>query len=301
MKRNAAKQTHSTKVPTSKLGAQNAGRDTPVRAGGKPSAGSCSSWETLDSSSRNSGSQKQRHERQHQRRNGTRKGRSEQGVRTSQADEISALRGTIDGLKDLVSELKSERVETDFADFASERASASLNVQAKRKDVVKLPGDDGGKYCQPWQESQVPTTTVEGVVAKPMVLKTSIWGVFHKRSYNSSKLINRDHEGMKTDAIRDTHIDSRMFSYLRVNAQPRYKDREQAIIHLHKLKLKYYEVEKISVPDLSIHSVNVGDLTMARVADQMDTHFLLGEVQLYKNRSFTKALSNRFFRRTTAE
>jgi len=130
------------------------------------------------------------------------------------------------------------------------------------------------------------------------LVKTKWWSPWFKRSYDSGKTINRDHEGMKTGAIHDKRLNEQLFVYLRVHQEPYYPDRKTAIIHLNKLKLKFNEINKVDYITMSVAQVNVDFLTVARVADQRDTEFLLQETQILKPRGFMSALSQAFGSKT---
>jgi len=148
------------------------------------------------------------------------------------------------------------------------------------------------------EEGHTPATTFneDPVVAEPVISAFRVRqsnGWFSKASsYDSAKIINRDHKGLSTNCVDDEYLDLPLYKYLRVHSQPSYKNREQAIVHLHKLKLKYYEVEKVSVPNMTMQQINSGDLCVARAADQRDTAYLLGEVDIYEQK---KGFSNALF------
>ncbi len=135
---------------------------------------------------------------------------------------------------------------------------------------------------------------------------TKWWNPFYKRSYTTEKLINRDHEGMKTKKIHDSVLNRELFTYLLSNRQEVYVNREQCITHLNALRRKFYDIRNYTPGNpeepgyLDDEAVRVDLLTVARAADQKETEFLTQETRVYKKRGFSKALSTLFSRTYTA-
>ncbi len=134
---------------------------------------------------------------------------------------------------------------------------------------------------------------------------TKWWNPFYKRTYTTGKLINRDHEGMSTKRVNDEKLNRDLYTYLLSNRQEVYVNRDQCLLHLQALRRKYYDLLKLSPGNpqepgyLGDEAVRVDLLTVARVADQKDSEFLLQKTDIYKKRGFSRALSTLFSRRYT--
>lgn len=125
--------------------------------------------------------------------------------------------------------------------------------------------------------------------------ETRWWNPWYKRTYDSSKLINRDHQGMSTKAVDDHRLNGKLFAYLLSNKQDDYKDRKLALQHVQALRRKFYDLNKL-IPgqNLTVEQIKVDLLTVARVVDQCDSCFLLQETVILEKRGFFTALSSAF-------
>jgi len=123
--------------------------------------------------------------------------------------------------------------------------------------------------------------------------KIACFGMYKPRSYNFGANINTDQEGLKTTQISLDTINQKLYQYLVSNQQPEYLNRDLKLSHLHRLRLKYYEINSVDEAAMSGEKLKLDLLTVARAVDQKDTKFLYQESRIYKKRGVMHWLNKR--------
>lgn len=231
---------------------------------------------------------------------------------TALVDDLQRLQGELDAYRHLRDTRDTDQVVLGTVIEKEEikpRELVQIDTSVNLPDTCEVMYKTEYGYADgPTLRWNIPTGTrlskmldYNSVVEDITITKTKWWKPWYKRSYTSSNLVNHDHEGLDNCKIPDHIINEPLYIYLRTNKQPQYPNRDLKVLHLHRLKLKYYEVSNIEVPKLSIHQVNCDTLTVGRAADERDEEFLLKETNVYTKRGFRNALSNRFGSRITIQ
>lgn len=251
-------------------------------------------------------SSKARHTRQHANR---------AGVVNSLVETVQELQGELDARVELQQEMVAQvqqtqptgqqgrLLELELYDFEVWEESTYHDPILGDVPVMRKINGDGGPKLSDYRAVQQGFLEVGYCDPAPLapekeethvkLVKKKWWNPFYKRSYDMTKIINRDHETMENKKIPDATLNIELYKYLRVHRQPMYQSRELCLVHLHKLQLKYYEVEKITTNDMTLEQVNLDQLTVARAVDQKDGDYLYQETRLLKSRGFYNALSTR--------
>lgn len=135
--------------------------------------------------------------------------------------------------------------------------------------------------CHLKSQNAVELKAVQELPLFPRPLQTVLKGEKHwfapTGSFNAQVINNEGMLDLENSAIKDDFICGPMYNYIRIHMSLKYGSRSERYTHCHKLALKFLELKKFKLEDMSALQTNMILVTVQRVTDQIESQWLATE------------------------